>query len=114
MTNRILFIDQLKGIAILLVVLGHVIGYNNCEDSFLWRFIYSFHIPLFMFVSGYVAQMRFQIESFGRNETFSYLTKKLRTLLLSMVTWGVVIPFFFLRTMMEQGFINYVLNFVKA
>ena len=31
---RISYIDQLKGIAILLVVLGHVIGYNNCEDSF--------------------------------------------------------------------------------
>lgn len=39
---RISYIDQLKGIAILLVVLGHVIGYNNCEDSFLWRlFIHS-------------------------------------------------------------------------
>ena len=64
---RISYIDQLKGIAILLVVLGHVIGYNNCEDSFLWRFIYSFHMPLFMFISGYVAQMTFRIERFGWN-----------------------------------------------
>ncbi len=31
---RISYIDQLKGIAILLVVLGHVIGYNNCEIVF--------------------------------------------------------------------------------
>lgn len=54
MNARISYIDQLKGIAILLVVLGHVIGYNNCENSFLWRFIYSFHMPLFMFISGYV------------------------------------------------------------
>lgn len=36
MNARISYIDQLKGIAILLVVLGHVIGYNNCENSFLW------------------------------------------------------------------------------
>ena len=79
---RISYIDQLKGIAILLVVLGHVIGYNNCEDSFLWRFIYSFHMPLFMFISGYVAQMTFRIERFGWNETISFLIKKLRTLLL--------------------------------
>ena len=76
---RISYIDQLKGIAILLVVLGHVIGYNNCEDSFLWRFIYSFHMPLFMFISGYVAQMTFRIERFGWNETISFLIKKLRT-----------------------------------
>lgn len=74
---RISYIDQLKGIAILLVVLGHVIGYNNCEDSFLWRFIYSFHMPLFMFISGYVAQMTFRIERFGWNETISFLIKKL-------------------------------------
>lgn len=111
---RISYIDQLKGIAILLVVLGHVIGYNNCEDSFLWRFIYSFHMPLFMFISGYVAQMTFRIERFGWNETISFLIKKLRTLLLPMVTWGVVIPFFFLRTMIDQSFIDCVLNFVKT
>ena len=96
------------------VVLGHVIGYNNCEDSFLWRFIYSFHMPLFMFISGYVAQMTFRIERFGWNETISFLIKKLRTLLLPMVTWGVVIPFFFLRTMIDQSFIDCVLNFVKT
>ena len=94
---RISYIDQLKGIAILLVVLGHVIGYNNCEDSFLWRFIYSFHMPLFMFISGYVAQMTFRIERFGWNETISFLIKKLRTLLLPMVTWGSCYPFLFLK-----------------
>lgn len=90
---RISYIDQLKGIAILLVVLGHVIGYNNCENSFLWRFIYSFHMPLFMFISGYVAQMTFRIENFGWNEVSSFMIKKFRTLLLPMVTWGIVIPF---------------------
>lgn len=38
----------------------------------------------------------------------------MRTLLLPMVTWGVVIPFFFLRTMIDQSFIDCVLNFVKT
>ena len=71
-------------------------------------------MPLFMFISGYVAQMTFRIERFGWNETISFLIKKLRTLLLPMVTWGVVIPFFFLRTMIDQSFIDCVLNFVKT
>ena len=35
-------------------------------------------------------------------------------MLLPMVTWGVVIPFFFLRTMIDQSFIDCVLNFVKT
>ena len=35
---RISYIDQLKGIAILLVVLGHVIGYspNDISDREFW------------------------------------------------------------------------------
>lgn len=109
---RISYIDQLKGIAILLVVLGHVIGYNNCENSFLWRFIYSFHMPLFMFISGYVAQMTFRIENFGWNEVSSFMIKKFRTLLLPMVTWGIVIPFFFLRSTVENNFIDYLSNYI--
>lgn len=113
MNTRISYIDQLKGIAILLVVLGHVIGYNNCEDSFLWRFIYSFHMPLFMFISGYVAQMTFRIENFSWNEIFSFIIKKFRTLLLPMAAWGIVIPFFFLRSTVENSFVDYLLNYIK-
>lgn len=113
MNARISYIDQLKGIAILLVVLGHVIGYNNCENSFLWRFIYSFHMPLFMFISRYVAQMTFRIENFGWNEVSSFMIKKFRTLLLPMITWGIVIPFFFLRSTAENNLVDYLLSYIK-
>lgn len=113
MNARISYIDQLKGIAILLVVLGHVIGYNNCENSFLWRFIYSFHMPLFMFISGYVAQITFRIENFGWNEVSSFMIKKFRTLLLPMITWGIVIPFFFLRSTAENNLVDYLLSYIK-
>lgn len=114
MNARISYIDQLKGIAILLVVLGHVIGYNNCENSFLWRFIYSFHMPLFMFISGYVAQITFRIENFGWNEVSSFMIKKFRTLLLPMITWGIVIPFFFLRSTAENNLVDYLLSYINV
>lgn len=47
--NRIDFIDYMKGIGILLVMLQHSIGdiYQPLE-----RFILSFHMPLFFFVGG--------------------------------------------------------------
>lgn len=50
--NRIAYIDRLKGLAIILVVIGHLL--KTGETGMLYRFIYSFHMPLFMFLSGLV------------------------------------------------------------
>lgn len=44
--------DLLKGVALLLVILGH------CRAGALYPFIYSFHMPLFFFVSGYFFKNR--------------------------------------------------------
>lgn len=58
--KRLKFLDASKGIAIFLVVFGHVIqsGMSTIEngspfDNVVYRIIYSFHMPLFMCVSGY-------------------------------------------------------------
>ena len=49
--KRIAYIDVAKGIGILLVVAGH----NDLAlvSPYLHRWIYSFHMPLFFFLSGY-------------------------------------------------------------
>ena len=51
MAKRIEYMDIARGIGILLVVLGH----NDFEvlSLFARQIIYSFHIPLFFFLSGY-------------------------------------------------------------
>lgn len=51
MSNRIQYIDIARGIGILLVVLGH----NDFAlvSPFAYQVIYSFHMPLFFFLSGY-------------------------------------------------------------
>ncbi len=46
-SNRIATYDFLKGIGILLVVLGHI-----THNDMLWRSIFAFHMPLFFFLSG--------------------------------------------------------------
>ena len=71
--NRISFIDQLKGITILLVVIGHLIEHNAGRDNFLWTFIYSFHMPLFMFISGYLAYVTFRMERFNFFNVYDYI-----------------------------------------
>ena len=63
MVKRNILIDFLKSISIILVVLGHCIQYgsgylylvnNNFFYNKLFMFIYSFHMPLFAAISGYL------------------------------------------------------------
>jgi fucose 4-O-acetylase-like acetyltransferase len=50
-SQRIAYIDVAKGIGILLVALAH--ADISLISPYLHRFIYSFHMPLFFFLSGY-------------------------------------------------------------
>ena len=54
--NRDQFLDIAKGIAIILVILGHTFqGFGENFDYLVgYRVIYSFHMPLFIFISGMV------------------------------------------------------------
>ena len=67
--KRILWIDIAKGIAILLMVIGHV---DNIHP-YLKGIIFSFHMPLFMIINGYL------IRSYDIKKTF---IRSLRTLML--------------------------------
>lgn len=58
MKNRINYIDRMKGFTILIVVLAHVYLMTfDMGDSLVFRFCASFEMPLFMFVSGFVAYL---------------------------------------------------------
>ena len=53
--KRIVTLDIAKAICIILVVIGHYIPDNSPDWYVLMRtFIYSFHMPLFMFASGFI------------------------------------------------------------
>lgn len=66
---RLYFIDNMKAIGIILVVLGHAKWLN--ED--IVKFIYSFHMPLFFFLSGYLAS----VISISSKENLISVTKRL-------------------------------------
>ncbi len=61
---RKLWIDALRGFAIMLIVLGHVVlglsaaepGSIHATQKFLVLFLYSFNIPIFFFVAGAVCR----------------------------------------------------------
>ena len=55
MANRIVYLDIAKAICIILVVIGHY-SPDGCPEWWMavHDFIYTFHMPLFMFASGFV------------------------------------------------------------
>lgn len=62
--------DLVKGIAIFLMLWGHCIQYCaldtlNCFEDFAFKAIYSFHMPVFMLVSGYLFYYSFRKRNLG-------------------------------------------------
>lgn len=79
-----LFLNFLKGFSIILVVFGHAI--QNASVDFdarpVFRLIYSFHMPLFIFLSGAVA-------SYSRRPlNMDYIKNKFMTLLVPFMAWA--------------------------
>lgn len=56
--ERDVYFDNLKFILILLVVIGHFMEPFNAERTTqaVYQFIYSFHMPLFIFAAGYFSK----------------------------------------------------------
>jgi len=89
---RVDWVDEARGLGILLVVVGHVLG--GLEAARLLaadgpgpvaiRWIYSFHMPLFFFLSGLFA-MRAAAGPFG-----AYVAGKLRTVAYPYLVWSVL------------------------
>lgn len=84
MNRRIGYIDQIKGLAIFLVVLAHVMAFTyqnwevvlqhkNVAPLLWWRIIYSFHMPLFFCVSGYLCSIKKGYTKFVRNKVRSLI-----------------------------------------
>ena len=61
-SERYTWIDCIKGIGIFLVVLGHIY-----KDNYIGQWIYSFHMPLFFMLSGYLMYTK-SVDLSGRGE----------------------------------------------
>ena len=65
-------IDSLKGVLIILVVLGHWLEYGFAHETnrIVFNYIYLFHMPLFILISGY----------FSKRTDFGTFIKKMQSL----------------------------------
>jgi len=60
-SKRIIEIDYLKTLAMFLVVFGHFLEcFYSSYSNLLYQLIYLFHIPLFVFISGYLSRFKYR------------------------------------------------------
>lgn len=86
--QRLHYLDALKGILIILVILGHSIQYQikDYQHDALFRVIYSFHMPLFFLISGFLTFK-------GRYD--SHLVKKrFVQCIIPFISWAIFLPIF--------------------
>jgi fucose 4-O-acetylase-like acetyltransferase len=133
MKERLEYIDALKGFAILLVVMGHVIpwsfqSFENVSSMsptpvLLWKIIYSFHMPLFMFVSGFLFG---QSHFVSPKEYILKMWKKTKMLLVPYIVCSILIymwrggrewTYWYLLTLLQLlilvGSINFFIEKIK-
>lgn len=127
--KHIEYIDSIKGFAIFLMVMGHAIAWNYVDwnevcvydieqplnvkiGGLIWQLIYSFHMPLFFMVSGYLSYKTYEWENF-----YSFLKKKIMRLLIPWIfSFGIIylvrgsMGYWFLLCLFEMSVIGFIVN----
>lgn len=91
--ERIAYIDELKGLAIILVVLGHIVDGEEAFRS-LYQFIYSFHMPLFMFLAGCTTFISYQRSEMSN---IKFIWKRFANIMIPYFAWAFLYPIIFCR-----------------
>ena len=101
--NRNQFVDIMRGIAMLLVVLGHTM--TGCtvdsQKSFLFNIIWSLQMPLFILISGYVTKYSRPISD-GKG-LWKYVKRRTVAYMLPWTVWSFLVRGIIFG---EKGFLN--------
>lgn len=111
MTKRIIWVDAIRAGAMIAIVLGHALG--QFEGGFLYRWLYYFHVPLCIVISGYLFKENNTLEG-----AFQYIKKVFRNLYVPYIFWAIISIAIYLliidRANMYNGFINYFKGLIFA
>lgn len=101
--NRNQFVDIMRGIAMLLVVLGHTM--TGCtvdsQKSFLFNIIWSLQMPLFILISGYVTKYSRPISN--NKGLWKYVKRRTVAYMLPWAVWSFLVRGIIFG---EDGFLN--------
>lgn len=101
--SRNQFVDIMRGVAMLLVVLGHTM--TGCtvdsQKSFLFNIIWSLQMPLFILISGYVTKYSRPISD-GKG-LWKYVKRRTVAYMLPWAVWSFLVRGIIFG---EDGFLN--------
>lgn len=104
--KRNIEMDLLKGVAIFLVVFGHLIS----NESVMFRYINTFHMPLFFFISGY-----FAYDSFYKYDIKKIVYDKFRRLVIPFVCVSLLaVVMNTAMSFLEKGELSWQTHFLSS
>ena len=81
MKQRIEWLDNLRAVAIFFVVLGHTVGL----PGYVEKLIFSFHMPIFFWISGLFAK-----ESIRHESLSGFISKRWRKRLIPYLSFSII------------------------
>jgi fucose 4-O-acetylase-like acetyltransferase len=109
-TTRIDWIDTCKGIGILFVILGHTPG----VPTELIRFIYSFHMPLFFIIHGYLwnrnKYILMSVNQIIHVKFQHYIIPYFKIAIVCFIPFGIIVPL--LKVGFGEIFIDKIIKFI--
>lgn len=107
--QRITYIDVLKGIGIICIVIGHIIPY----ESFFHIWIYSFHVPIFFILSGILLNNK--QEEIINKDLKKNIIKRFKSLIYPYITFSVIVIMkSFLKYIMMGNVAEFIENILKT
>lgn len=113
--SRDSFLDIIKGLLIILVLIGHTIQYANGSEysgagafyqNPIFKYIYGFHMPLFMAISGYLFHY-----SINKKNSLEILLRKSQTLLIPIFTFAFIVYLYHFNP--EYSLVDQVRNYLS-
>lgn len=93
--DRKLYVDYIKAIGIILVILGHI----NFANEPVKEWIYSFHMPLFFFATG--------LTTYKKTLNKTFVINKIQSLMVPYFVWGLIYSKLTFENVVKIGYGSY-------
>jgi fucose 4-O-acetylase-like acetyltransferase len=81
------------------------------ETNPFFDLIYSFHMPLFMFISGYIAYFTIRVNNY--KDSAVIITKKFKNLAIPFLSWYFIVEYLVRKTYKMQSFNDFALHLIR-